>query len=39
MKTFLWIEDRKDKSGYIFWKIFMEQKLLRNYAKNKDNVF
>ena len=25
MKTFLWIEDRKDKSGYIFWKIFMEQ--------------
>lgn len=24
-KTFLWIEDRKDKSGYSFWKTFMEQ--------------
>ena len=24
-KTFLWIEDKKDKSGYTFWKVFMEQ--------------
>ena len=24
-KTFLWIEDKKDKSGYSFWKTFMEQ--------------
>lgn len=85
MKTYLWIEDRKDKSGYIFWQTFMgqlcpkiaveskrnnselvkavkalddnenryiilfdnsfdnqqivmEQKLLRKYAKNKNNV-
>ena len=85
MKTYLWVEDREEKSGYIFWKIFMgqlcpeivveskknnselvkavkalrdnenryvivfdnsfdnlqvvmEQKLLRKYAKDKDNV-
>ncbi len=24
-KTFLWIEDKKDKSGYTFWNTFMEQ--------------
>ena len=24
-KTYLWIEDRKDKSSYIFWKTLMEQ--------------
>lgn len=24
-KTFLWIEDRKGKSAYIFWQTFMEQ--------------
>ncbi len=24
-KTFLWIEDRKDKSSYIFWQKLMEQ--------------
>ncbi len=24
-KTFLWIEDKKDKSGFTFWKTFMEQ--------------
>lgn len=23
-KTFLWLEDRKDKSSYIFWKTLME---------------
>ncbi|MCM1159314.1 MAG: hypothetical protein NC300_11140 [Bacteroidales bacterium] len=23
-KTFLWIEDRKGKSGYIFWKVLMQ---------------
>ena len=28
-KTYLWLEDRKGKSSYIFWEIFMEQKLLR----------
>lgn len=85
MKTYLWIEDRKNKSSYIFWQTFMgqlcpeivveskknnselvkavkaledsenryivlfddsfdnqqvamEQKLLRKYAKNKNNV-
>lgn len=37
-KTYLWLEDRKGKSGYIFWKILMEQKLLKQYADNKDNV-
>ena len=25
MKTYLWIEDRKDKSGYIFWRTLMGQ--------------
>lgn len=86
MKTYLWIEDRKEKSSYIFWQTFMgelcpeivveskknnselikavkalednenkyvivfdnsfdnlqvvmEQKLLRKYAKVKNNVF
>lgn len=86
MKTYLWIEDREGKSGYIFWKTFlgqlfpeivleskknnselvksvksledsenryivvfdnsfdnlqvaMEQKLLKKYAGDKDNVF
>ncbi len=24
-KTFFWIEDKKDKAGYTFWKTFMEQ--------------
>lgn len=24
-KTYLWLEDRKDKSSYMFWKTFMEQ--------------
>ena len=24
-KTFLWIEDRKEKASYIFWKNLMEQ--------------
>ena len=24
-KTYLWIEDRKDKSGYVFWKTLMAQ--------------
>jgi hypothetical protein len=24
-KTYLWIEDRKGKSGYIFWETFMKQ--------------
>lgn len=85
-KTYLWIEDRKEKSGYVFWQTFMgqlcpkvvveskknnselvkavkalqdtknryivvfdnsfdnlqvamEQKLLKNYADSKDNVF
>ena len=85
MKTYLWIEDRKDKASYIFWQTFlgqlcpeivleskknnselvksvkaledtenryivvfdnsfdnlqvaMEQKLLREYADNKENV-
>lgn len=85
MKTYLWIEDRKNKSGYIFWQtllgqlcpeivleskqnnselvkavkaledsenryivvfdnsfdnlqVAMEQKLLREYADNKENV-
>lgn len=24
-KIYLWIEDRKDKASYNFWKIFLEQ--------------
>lgn len=23
--TYLWIEDRKDKAGYLFWKEFMHR--------------
>ena len=24
-RTFLWIEDRKDKAGYIFWKTLLQE--------------
>ena len=37
MKTFLWIEDRKDKSGYIFWKTLMEQLCPQVVVESKKN--
>lgn len=37
MKTFLWIEDRKDKSGYIFWWTLMEQLCPEIVVESKKN--
>lgn len=37
MKTFLWIEDRKDKSGYIFWKCMMQQLYPEIVVESKKN--
>lgn len=37
MKTFFWIEDRKDKSGYIFWKTLMEQLCPQVVVESKNN--
>lgn len=36
-KTFLWIEDRKGKSSYIFWKTFMEQLCPEVVVESKKN--
>lgn len=36
-KTFLWIEDKKDKSGYIFWKTLMEQVCPEVVVESKKN--
>ena len=36
-KTFLWIEDKKDKSGYSFWKTFMEQLFPHVTVESKKN--
>lgn len=36
-KTYLWIEDRKGKSGYIFWKTFMEQLCPEVIVESKKN--
>lgn len=37
MKTYLWIEDRKEKSGYIFWQTFMEQLCPEIVVESKKN--
>lgn len=37
MKTYLWIEDRKEKSGYIFWKTFMGQLCPEIVVESKKN--
>lgn len=37
MKTYLWIEDRKDKSSYIFWQIFMGQLCPEIVVESKKN--
>jgi hypothetical protein len=36
-KTHLWIEDRKGKSGYIFWKTFMKQLCPEVLVESKKN--
>lgn len=37
MKTYLWIEDRKGKSSYVFWQIFMEQLCSEIVVESKKN--
>lgn len=37
MKTYLWIEDRKDKSGYIFWQTFLGQLCPEIVLESKKN--
>lgn len=37
MKTYLWIEDRKDKSGYIFWQTIMGQLCPEIVVESKKN--
>lgn len=37
MKTYLWIEDRKDKSGYIFWQTLMGQLCPEIVLESKTN--
>lgn len=37
MKTYLWIEDRKEKSGYIFWQTFMGQLCPEMVVESKKN--
>lgn len=36
-KTFLWIEDRKGKSGYIFWKVLMQHLCPNITVESKKN--
>ena len=36
-KTYLWLEDRKDKSGYIFWQTFMKQLSPEIVVESKKN--
>ena len=36
-KIYLWIEDRKDKSGYLFWKTFMGQLCPSVVVESKNN--
>lgn len=36
-KTYLWIEDRKEKSGYIFWKTFMGELCPEIVVESKKN--
>jgi hypothetical protein len=37
MKTYLWLEDRKGKSGYIFWETFMKQLWPEVLVESKKN--
>ncbi|MDL2302739.1 hypothetical protein LJC58_10385 [Lachnospiraceae bacterium OttesenSCG-928-D06] len=37
MKTYLWIEDRKDKSGYIFWQTLLGQLCSEIVLESKKN--
>lgn len=37
MKTYLWIEDRKEKSSYIFWQTFMGQLCPEIVVESKKN--
>lgn len=37
METYLWIEDRKDKSSYIFWQTFMGQLCPKIVVESKKN--
>lgn len=37
MKTYLWIEDRKDKSGYIFWQTLLGQLCPEIVLESKKN--
>lgn len=37
MKTFLWIEDQKDKAGYTFWKSMMQQLYPEVVVESKTN--
>ena len=37
IKTYLWIEDRNGKSGYTFWRIFMEQLYPEIIVESKKN--
>ena len=36
-KTYLWIEDRKEKSSYIFWKTLMSQLCPNVIVESKQN--
>lgn len=36
-KTFLWIEDKQNKSGYTFWKAFMQQMFPNVIVESKKN--
>lgn len=36
-KTFLWIEDRRGKAGYVFWKTFMQQMFPDVIVESKTN--
>lgn len=37
MKTYLWLEDGKDKSGYVFWKTLMQQLCPEIIVESKKN--
>lgn len=36
-KTFLWIEDQKGKSSYVFWKCFLSQLYPDIIIESKEN--
>lgn len=36
-KTFLWIEDRKGKSGYLFWSSFLKELFPDMVVESKKN--